>query len=344
MKLFIFTSVLSIVGSCATKKYSERIQDLKDSIVFEDRQTIEQYASTITSQELMDYVYELSSDQYQGRKTGEPGLKEAANYLKNYYQAQGIPSPLGDQNYFQSVPKSFFVDSLNSSQNVLAFIKGSRHPKETIIITAHLDHEGMENGQIYNGADDNASGTAALMEMAQAFNEAKKNGNGPKRSILFLHLTGEEEGLVGSKFYVEHPILPLKKTIANLNIDMIGRVDDIHLHTPNYVYVIGADRLSTELYYISEAANTTFTQLELDYRLNHKNDTNQYFSRSDQYNFALAGIPVIFYFNGEHEDYHKPTDTAEKLNYPLLAKRTQLIFTTAWYLANSKHKLSRDDK
>ncbi|OMP29895.1 M28 family metallopeptidase [Mangrovimonas sp. DI 80] len=344
MKLFIFTSVLSIVGSCATKKYSERIEDLKNSIVFEDRQTVEQYASTITSQELMDYVYELSSDQYQGRKTGETGLKEAANYLKDYYIAQGIPSPFGNQNYFQPVPKSFFTDSLNSSQNVVAYIEGSKHPKETIIITAHLDHEGEENGEIYNGADDNASGTAALMEMAEAFNEAKKNGNGPKRSILFLHLTGEEEGLIGSKFYVEHPIVPLKKTIANLNIDMIGRVDETHMNTPNYVYVIGADRLSKELYFISETANTTFSQLDLDYRFNDKNDTNHYFSRSDQYNFAQAGIPVIFYFNGEHEDYHKPTDTAEKLNYPLLAKRTQLIFATAWYLANSKHKLTLDQE
>ena len=137
----------------------------------------------------------------------------------------------------------------------VAYIKGSEYPEEVLIISAHLDHLGTKDGQIYNGADDNGSGTAALMEIAEAFELAKSQGHGPKRSILFLHLTGEEEGLEGSRYYTTHPIFSLDKTIANLNIDMIGRIDSTHEGNENYIYLIGSDKLSTELHYISEVAN-----------------------------------------------------------------------------------------
>jgi Zn-dependent M28 family amino/carboxypeptidase len=231
---------------------------------------------------------------------------------------------------------------MKSSQNVVAYIKGSEFPDEVLIISAHLDHLGTKDEQIYNGADDNGSGTAALMEIAEAFKLAESNGHPPKRSVLFLHLTGEEESLEGSRYYITHPIFSLDKTIANLNIDMIGRSDKSHKDHNNYIYLIGSDRLSNELHYISEAANQKFTKLELDYKYNDENDSNNYYSRSDHYNFALRGIPVIFYFSGTHDDYHQPTDTADKLNYPLLEKRTKLIFTTAWYLANSEKRISVD--
>src|SRR5690606_3480081 len=141
---------------------------------------------------------------------------------------------------------------------------------------------------------------------------------------------------------IEHPIFALENTVADLNIDMIGRVDDYHKTNDNYVYIIGSDRLSTELHYISEAANDQFTQLTLDYKYNSDSDPNRYYYRSDHYNFALQNIPVIFYFNGEHADYHEPTDTPDKLNYPLLEKRTKLIFSTAWYLANCKNRIVAD--
>ncbi len=255
---------------------------------------------------------------------------------------EGVASPLGTDNYYQNVPESFFNDGIKSSPNVIAYIKGSEYPEEVLIISAHSDHEGYTEDAIYNGADDNGSGTAALLEMAQAFKKAEREGLAPKRSIVFLHLTGEEVNLTGSRYYIEHPIFPLHNTIANLNIDMIGRVDDSHENNPNYIYVIGSDRLSTELHYISESANENFTQLELDYRLNSDSDPNQYYSRSDHYNFAQNGIPVIFYFSGTHDDYHEPTDTAEKINYPLLQKRTKLIFTTAWYIANNEKRIKVD--
>lgn len=341
MKAFIIASALSLVGSCATERYTEKIQRIKDGIVFNDEQQINTYANSITADELKKEVYYLSSDDFQGRKTGEPGYDMASKYLKDYYIDNGISSPLGNE-YYQHIGQSFFYDHSNGSQNVVAYIKGSEFPEEVLIISAHLDHLGTKDGQIYNGADDNGSGTAALMEIAEAFELAQSQGDGPKRSILFLHLTGEEEGLEGSRYYTTHPIFSLDKTIANLNIDMIGRIDSTHEGNENYIYLIGSDKLSTELHYISEVANEKFTRLDLDYKYNDENDSNNYYSRSDHYNFAQYDIPVIFYFSGTHKDYHLPTDTAEKVNYPLLEKRTKLIFMTAWYLANSDKKLTID--
>jgi hypothetical protein len=343
MKVFIFASALSLVGSCATERYSVKIQNIKDSIVFSDAQQINTYASTITAQELKDEVYQLSSEDFQGRKTGELGFNKASKYLKDFYEREGIPSPLGND-YYQHIPSSFFFNKMNSSQNVMAYIKGTEFPNEVLIISGHSDHLGIKEGLVYKGADDNGSGTASIMEIAQAFKIAKQDGFAPKRSILFLHLTGEEDGLEGSRYYTAHPVFSLKNTIANLNIDMIGRVDKAHVTKSNYIYLIGSDRLSTELHYISEAANTEFTQLDLDYKYNDEEDSNSYYTRSDHYNFAEHNIPVIFYFNGEHDDYHQPTDTPEKLNYPLLEKRTKLIFATAWYLANCEKRVSVDKK
>ncbi|WP_431136893.1 M28 family metallopeptidase [Psychroserpens mesophilus] len=342
MKALIVATALTLVGSCATLSHSEKLQNIKDSIVFTDANTINNYANTITSEELSAHVYKFSSDEFQGRKAGEPGHHKAANYLKRFYIKEGITSPLGTNNYYQNVPESFFNNGIKSSPNVIAYIKGSEYPDEILIISGHSDHEGYTEDEIYNGADDNGSGTAAILEMAQAFKKAENDGFAPKRSIVFLHLTGEEVDLTGSRYYTQHPVFPLHNTIANLNIDMIGRIDDAHEDNPNYIYIIGSDRLSTELHYISESANDHFTKLELDYRLNSDSDPNQYYSRSDHYNFAQHGVPVIFYFNGTHDDYHEPTDTAEKINYLLLQKRTKLIFTTAWYIANNEKRIEVD--
>ena len=341
MKFHLVALSLTLVGSCATLRHSEKIDLLKEIIVFEDTQTVDTYLNTITKEELKENVYAFSTDEFQGRRTGEPGHHKASKFIKDYYIKEQIPSPLGSK-YYQSIPESYFSGDIKNSQNVIAYIKGSEFPEEVIIISAHSDHEGYTDTEIFNGADDNGSGTAAVMEMAQAFKMATLEGHRPKRSIVFLHLTGEEVGLHGSRYYTQYPVFSMKNTVANLNIDMIGRVDDAHKNNENYVYVIGADRLSTELHYISEAANKQFTHLELDYKLNSENDPNRYYYRSDHYNFAQKGVPVIFYFNGEHEDYHKPTDTPEKINYEVLEKRTKLIFATAWYLANSKKRIIID--
>ncbi|ALJ03707.1 peptidase M28 [Pseudalgibacter alginicilyticus] len=343
MKTFCILSAFALVGKCATTKYTTKIQNLKDSIQIVDSSLVKKYANTITAEELSLHLYAFSSDKHQGRKTGEIGQKLAAEFLKSYYQNEGINSPLGDSIYYQVIPKSFFPKNIESSENVLAYIKGTEKPDEIIIISAHLDHLGLTNeGQIYYGADDDGSGTVAIMEIAQAFKQAKTEGYGPKRSILFLHLTAEELGKLGSDYYTQNPIFPLKNTVANLNIDMIGRVDRIHKENKNYMYLIGSDRLSKELHYLSEKINNTTTNINLDYRYNELDDENNYYSRSDHYNFAKHGIPVIFYFNGEHKDYHRETDTPDKIDYELLKKRTKLIFATAWQIANQENRIKVD--
>jgi hypothetical protein len=234
-----------------------------------------------------------------------------------------------------------FISQDVFSENVLAYVPGSEKPEEYIFITAHYDHIGASNGEVYNGADDDGSGTVALLEIAQAFMEAKKAGMGPKRSIVFMAVSGEEKGLLGSEYYTDHPIVTLDQTVANLNIDMIGRIDDAHKDDTNYVYVIGADKLSSELHAINEKANE-IAKLKLDYKYNDPKDPNMFYYRSDHYNFAKNNIPIIFYFNGVHEDYHKAGDEVSKIHFPMLAKRTQLVYLTAWELANRDNRIIVD--
>jgi hypothetical protein len=230
--------------------------------------------------------------------------------------------------------------------NVVGFIEGTddKLKDEYVVITAHYDHLGEAGGVVYNGADDNASGTSGVIEIARAFAKAKEAGVGPKRSVVCMLVSGEEKGLLGSKFYVEFPLFPLERTVANVNIDMIGRLDSRHAENPDYIYVIGSDRMSTELHQINEFANATHTKLELDYKYNDPKDPNRYYERSDHYNFAERGVPAIFYFNGTHADYHKETDTADKIDVAAAAKRAQLAFYTAWDLANRPTRIAVDVK
>jgi Zn-dependent M28 family amino/carboxypeptidase len=230
------------------------------------------------------------------------------------------------------------------SQNVLGYIPGSDSllREELIVITAHYDHVGIIDGEIHNGADDDGSGTVTVLELAQAFQEAVKAGKSPKRSVLLMTVVGEEKGLLGSEWYADHPIWPLEQTVANLNIDMIGRVDEAHLDDDRYVYLIGSDKLSSELHDISETANATYTNLALDYTFNAPDDPNRFYYRSDHYNFAKNNIPVIFYFSGVHEDYHRPGDDPEKIHYDKTAEIGQLVFYTAWQLANQTKRIEVD--
>ena len=307
------------------------------------------FAKSITEKELSEHLYIYASDEFEGRDTGEPGQKKAVEYLRNYYKSIGIEPGDLEGDYFQEMTLTMRgrrgqEPRTVETENVVAIIKGSEKPDEYVVITAHLDHVGVDDKGIYNGADDDGSGTVALLEIAEAFMKAKNEGSGPKRSLVFLHVTGEEKGLLGSKYYTENPLYPLKNTVANLNIDMIGRINPKrNTDDPNYIYLIGSDKLSKELHDISELANERHVQLELDYTYNNDNDPNRFYYRSDHYNFAKKNIPVIFYFSGTHEDYHKPSDTADKINYSILEKRTRLIFYTAWELANrsNRNKLNR---
>ena len=335
-KTFVFLSTLAFFA-CGSNQNTAN-----DYIKYADK-----YAKTITAKDLSKHLYIYASDEFEGRDTGEPGQKKAVKYLKDYYINKKIVSAIGGDDYYQEVPAEWLNKNtrrgkLKDSENVVAFIEGSEKPDEIVVISAHLDHVGTKNGKVYNGADDDGSGTVAMLEIAEAFKKAVKRGRGPKRSILFLHVTGEEKGLLGSKYYTQNPLFPLANTVCNLNIDMIGRVDERHKENPNYVYLIGSDKLSTELHNVSEEVNKKYTNINLDYKYNDENDPNRFYYRSDHYNFAKHNIPIIFYFNGTHEDYHKPTDTPDKINYQLLEKRTRLVFHTAWEVANRETKIIAD--
>ena len=302
------------------------------------------YGNTIDEQDLKELLYVYASDYFQGRETGTLGQKRAVSFLREFYQNRNIKAAQGTTDYFQSMELDIKGTPVQT-ENVVAIIEGSTLPEEYIVISSHLDHEGIKNGEIYNGADDDGSGSVALLEIAEAFQAAVEAGNGPKRSIIFLHVSGEEKGLLGSRYYTDNPLYPLANTVANLNIDMVGRTDPKReSDNNNYIYLIGSDRLSTELHQVSEAANKATVNLSLDYTYNAEDDPNRFYFRSDHYNFAKNNIPVIFYFNGTHADYHKPTDTVEKIRYDLLAQRAQLVFYTAWELANREQRIVVDKK
>lgn len=335
-KALIITSfALFFLGCGSGVKGQKTVADNDDKKLFDT------YANTITQEELRTHLFIIASDEMQGRDTGSEGQKKAGRYLIQQYQKMGISYPPTADGFYQPIPskamKTAWSPALPDSENIWAFIEGGEKKEEVLILSAHYDHIGMKNGEIFNGADDNASGTSALLEIAQAFITAKKAGYTPKRSILFLHVTAEEYGLHGSRYYADHPIFSIKNSIANINIDMIGRRGFGKEDNDNYVYVIGSDRLSTDLHTLSEEANKNIG-LELDYTYNDLNDPNRFYYRSDHYNFAKKGIPSIFYFDGVHQDYHKATDTADKIDFPLYAKRTKLAFATAWKLANAENR------
>lgn len=288
-----------------------------------------------------------------GSSSGRMSLVTYANemlfFIVNENISKALVKDIETNDTAKSISVDFSLDYKNkskqiASENVAAIIRGNEKPNEYIIISAHLDHEGVKNGEIYNGADDDGSGTVAIIEMAQAFAKAESEGNGPKRSIVFLNVTAEEKGLLGSKYYTDiNPIFPLADTVANLNIDMIGRLDPKReKKNRNYVYLIGSDKLSTELHKVSEMINAKYMNIDLDYKFNEDNDPNRFYYRSDHYNFAKNNVPVIFYFNGTHEDYHKPGDTPDKIQYDLLENRTRLVFYTAWELANRDARIALD--
>ncbi|OWK73266.1 peptidase M28 [Flavobacteriaceae bacterium JJC] len=334
-KFFIPLFSVVLLSSCASVNYSY------------DGKAFNHSLETITQQNLRKNLYMIASDEMGGRDTGSPGQKKAGEYMIKQYQDMGVSHPDVMDSFYQKVPAAYMNTGrgagLPDSENILAFIKGSEKPDEIIVISAHYDHVGTKNGVVYNGADDDGSGTVAVMEIAKAFQKAKKDGHGPKRSILFLHVTGEEHGLLGSKYYADHPIYPMANTVANLNIDMIGRCDPGNCGK-DYVYVIGSEMLSTDLKKINVEANNKVTKLELNYKYDDPKDPQRLYYRSDHYNFAKNGVPVAFFFDGIHEDYHKPTDDADKIDYAALQKRTQLVFATAWELANRKDRIVVDGK
>ena len=279
-------------------------------------------------------VFMVSSDKMgQLFGTSVETLKEAAKATPESVSAQKVT--------YQVVKTKTPVDAVN----VMGFLEGTDKKEEVLVISSHYDHVGVSSeGDAFNGADDDGSGTVSVMEIAEAFALAAKDGIKPRRSILFLNVTGEEKGLLGSEYYSENPVFPLANTVNNINIDMVGRIDYEYQKEENkdYVYVIGSEMLSSHLKKINEYNNITYTNLVLDYRYDAADDPNRFYYRSDHYNFAKHNIPVIFFFNGVHDDYHQVTDTVDKIEFPLMNKRAHLIFHTAWDLANRENRTPVD--
>ena len=319
-------------------------------------QKAKKFAKTITADDLKEYLYVYASDEFEGRNTGEAGQKKAVEYLRNFYIENDIEAGDPDKDYFQKMTLNISRGNEGEvdSENVIAIIRGTEIPDEYVILTAHLDHVGYGRtgsragrnvNKIHNGADDDGSGTVAVLEIAQAFKEASKKGKGPKRSIVFLHVTGEEKGLLGSAYYADNPIYPLEDTVTNLNLDMIGRTDPTRQgENREYIYIIGSDHDSQDLHNLSELTNSETVNIDLDYRFNAKDDPQRFYYRSDHYNFAKNGIPIIFYFSGTHPDYHMPSDTPDKIEYDLLEVRSRLVFYTAWNIANRDQRIALDPK
>lgn len=254
--------------------------------------------------------------------------------------SKGIKKPKLINEYIQiNIQKP---NKILTSENILAFIPGEEKKEELVVITAHYDHIGKSDSLVFNGADDDGTGTVTLLEIAQALMKAKNEGHHLKRSILIMPVSGEEKGLLGSRYYSENPIFPLENTVVNLNVDMIGRYDEAHEKDSNYIYLIGSDKLSSDLHELSENVNKLYSNINLDYKYNDDKDPNRFYYRSDHYNFAKNGIPVIFYFSGVHEDYHKATDTVEKIDYEKTARIAKLIFYTAWHVANRNERIVVD--
>lgn len=227
-------------------------------------------------------------------------------------------------------------------QNVVAFIEGSDSllKNEVVVLSSHYDHVGIgrpdsTGDTIYNGADDDGSGTVATLHAAQAIMNAVQAGAELKRSVLFLHVAGEEKGLLGSRYYSDHPIFPIEETVANINIDMVGRLDPEHENDPDYIYVIGGKIISSGLQAMMEEANAQSVNITLSDRYNDLDDPNQFYRRSDHWNFGRLGVPFVFFFNGTHADYHRPSDSVDKIHFDALTKRTQLVYMTTAKVANT---------
>lgn len=250
------------------------------------------------------------------------------------------------------------------TRNVIGVIEGA-DPKlkdSYVTFSAHYDHVGYAEGEvvqgarqgavgrvkpdaiddrIWNGADDDGSGTATLLGIAKAFATGPK----PKRSLMFLWFAGEERGLWGSRFHADYPTAPIEKIVANLNMDMVGRNRDDKPEEANTVYLVGSDRISTELHNITLDANANLPKpLKLDFEMNDPTDLEQVYYRSDHYSYAAKGIPVVFFTTGLHPDYHVNTDSVEKINFEKMARIGQLVYETGRRVANLDHAPTRDNR
>lgn len=317
-------------------------------------------ANAITESRLKAHLEFIAHDLLEGRNAPSLGHDLAVEYVATQLKLWGVKPAGPNGSYFQAVPFGRNTDTNPKpgtgkvAHNVIAVIEGS-DPKlkdEYVAIGAHIDHDGVrpqaQGDKIWNGADDDGSGTVAMLEIAHAL----ATGPRPRRSVLLVWHTAEEKGLIGSKYFVDHPTVPLDKIVAMMNIDMIGRskmagdsdARNRMLTGPDSVYVIGSNKLSTDLGNLVKAANDSLYKLTLDYHYDRPNDPEQLYYRSDHYNYAAKGIPIAFFFDGVHVDYHQASDHADKIDYRKLHRITQTIFGATWLVADRVQRPRIDGK
>lgn len=319
--------------------------------------------STVADEQYKTFMQELQGTLSDGRmgltraQTGEPQLffvsKPVVESLFGNFEKLRRVATEPRKNALKKIRpvKAVFntkiTEDVVRTENVAGYLEGGDKKDEVLVITAHYDHIGLSGDAadpVNNGADDDGSGTVMVMQLATAFAKAKEDGHGPRRSILFMTVSAEELGLYGSEYYTDtQPLIPLDRTVVDLNIDMIGRWDEEHIGKEPYVYVIGADKLSSELQEINVRNNDKYTKLVFDYTYNDENHPTNLYQRSDHWNFAKHRIPVIFFFDGIHEDYHKPSDEVGKIDFDILARRGRAVFYTAWEVANREDRIRVDE-
>ncbi|MDR1405903.1 MAG: M28 family peptidase [Prevotellaceae bacterium] len=304
---------------------------------FAQQSELPNFAASILEGDLQQHVRALASDSMQGRQTGTGAAFMAADYIAGQFEKISLDKPC-DSTYFQA-----FITTV-PGVNVVGVIEGSDLKEQALVISAHYDHLGVFNGNIYYGADDNASGVAAMLETAEALGAMMRSGYRPRRSIVFIAFDAKEQKMAGSAYYTDNPLFPLRHTVANLNIDAVGRVEGSPNGQRNYLFLVGANRVSSDLQDISDYVNRTRKiNLTLDYTFyNSPTFSDIFYLFSDQYHFGKHRIPVVYYMDGLHDDLNKPTDTEELIDYKILRDRTRLIFYTAWELANRDGNLKKD--
>ena len=324
---------------------------------------------SVSGELLKKHVYFLASDSLQGSETGTDGQIKAANYCIRTFRQSHLVAPFRLDSVSASY-RQFYAftttevasfgrpgvynskerfklhefaplpitakdsNRVQTASNIGGLLIGTDLKKEILILSAHYDHLGHQGTRIFHGADDNASGTAVVMGVAAAFDSLAQLGIRPRRSILFLLFSGEEGGLMGSRFFVYSSPIPLPQIKCVLNVDMIGRIDFEHKRITDYCYLLGNDQANS-FKKLADRANRQSVGLSLNREgYDTKNDPEFHFKRSDQYSFAMVGLPAMLFTSGQHADYHRPTDTADRIEYNVLQKRATLIFQTVWAIAN----------
>ena len=323
--------ILLMVGlSCAEQK-NEEVLDQIDPFEI-NKENLEMHLSV------------LAHDSLQGRETGTDGIEKAAQYIEAQFQRIGLKA-INDTIGFR---QWYFIYDSVPAFNVIGMIEGDSLKDEYVVISGHYDHLGIggsiDTDSIYNGADDNGSGTAAILVIAEKMFRSKLQGNGPKRNVVFMLFSGEEKGLLGSEYFADHSLLDLEKVSIDVNIDMIGRIDTERktADTANYVHVVGASKMSSELPHILDQVNGEHS-LVLDGKFDEPNDRHRIFYRSDHFNFAKKGVPILFFYDGMLEgDYHELTDHIEFIDWEVYEKRSAFIYDFISICANRPNLLKRD--